>query len=380
MTFSRMLDLLSPSSQAGLGEYAIFRIINDYLTRQIDDIGFAMMERTMSWAASIAGTLVVLWIMIMGYRMVTGQSNGTLRNLLVGSLRNVLIITAATTMSFGGTNLYQLFTQDMDRAVHGLFSGHENQSTADAIDKNLGYLQVALTAIDGVQVSKDDPTLQDQKTRALVFAGFGLAGPAMVAGVLYLTFKCTMAFSMALGPIFILCLMFDQTKGHFVKWLNYTIGTIFSMGCLSVMSGVILELVARIAAGLWVAKLASIVGVEVEGISSQALQQGGVGLLATALLITVPQSLANFFQGQLGSFMHFSAFSGGAGGGGGSPGPQGQPPGSYSPLARNDSQQSDKSYAPTKAASATYNHSNRTTGTPPVHEQRIKSADEVTRD
>ncbi|MFD0319785.1 hypothetical protein [Lysobacter gummosus] len=103
-------------------------------------------------------------------------------------------------------------------------------------------------------------------------------------------------------------------------------------------------------------------------------------MLATALLITVPQSLANFFQGQLGSFMHFSAFSGGAGGGGGSPGPQGQPPGSYSSLVRNDSQQSDKSYASAEAASATYNHSNRITGTPPVHEQRIKSADEVTRD
>ena len=63
-----------------------------------------------------------------------------------------------------------------------------------------------------------------------------------------------------------------------------------------------------------------------EGFSSQALQQGGIGLLLTVLIISVPPLAAAFFQGTVGQFMHFSAFGGGYAN---RPGPQGQPPGSY---------------------------------------------------
>jgi type IV secretion system protein VirB6 len=63
-----------------------------------------------------------------------------------------------------------------------------------------------------------------------------------------------------------------------------------------------------------------------EGFTNQSMQQGGVGLLMTVLIISSPPLAAMFFQGTVGSFMHFSPFSGGATS---RPGPQGQPPGSY---------------------------------------------------
>ncbi|MCC4589472.1 Type IV secretion system protein virB6, partial [Xanthomonas sp. NCPPB 1067] len=65
-----------------------------------------------------------------------------------------------------------------------------------------------------------------------------------------------------------------------------------------------------------------------EGLSSQALQQGGIGLIMTLLIISVPTLAAAVWQGSMGNFMHFSAFSGGAAS---TPGPQGQPAGSYVP-------------------------------------------------
>uniref|UniRef100_UPI003D3036BD type IV secretion system protein n=1 Tax=Klebsiella pneumoniae TaxID=573 RepID=UPI003D3036BD len=35
--------------------------------------------------------------------------------------------------------------------------------------------------------------------------------------------------AVGLGPLFILCLLFDQTKQLFQRWLFYGIGTMFSM-------------------------------------------------------------------------------------------------------------------------------------------------------
>jgi type IV secretion system protein VirB6 len=93
------------------------------------------------------------------------------------------------------------------------------------------------------------------------------------------------------------------------------------------ISSLVLQLTLRVAAALWTANLINqMTGLGAEGLSNQALQQGGIGLLMTVLIVSVPPLAAAFFQGTVGSFMHYSAFGVGAGS---RPGPQGQPPGSY---------------------------------------------------
>ena len=66
-----------------------------------------------------------------------------------------------------------------------------------------------------------------------------------------------------------------------------------------------------------------------EGMTSMALQQGGMGLILTTLILTAPPMAAMFFQGTLGAFMAYSQIGGSPGAA--APGPQGQPPGSYAP-------------------------------------------------
>ncbi|MCC4589504.1 Type IV secretion system protein virB6, partial [Xanthomonas sp. NCPPB 1067] len=68
------------------------------------------------------------------------------------------------------------------------------------------------------------------------------------------------------------------------------------------------------------------------GLSSQALQQGGIGLIMTMLIITIPTIAAALWQGNMGTFLTYTAFNNTA-----APGPQGQPAGSYMPaqIARN---------------------------------------------
>jgi type IV secretion system protein VirB6 len=128
----------------------------------------------------------------------------------------------------------------------------------------------------------------------------------------------------------------------------------FSMAVLAAMVSIALDMVIRVAGAFWATALVDeflMNGTLSDGMTSQAMQQGGMGLILTTLILTAPPMAAFFFQGTLGSFMAYSQIGGSAGQA--APGPQGQPPGSYTPAAPasaspTSTTQSDSSYAATR--------------------------------
>ncbi|PPT55453.1 Type IV secretion system protein virB6 [Xanthomonas arboricola] len=332
--FQGALSWLRPMADTGIGDYVFFKLINDYLNKEIDTFGMELIGRAMTWVSVIAMILVTLWVMIVGYRLATGQSRNSAMETMGKAAKIVFILSIATAVGSNGAMLHKTMTQNLDQEIHELFTGESGTSAADAIDENLGYTQLAMAAVDVVNIDSDDPEALQKKSNAMLLAGFGTASPAMAAGAMLLLFKFTMAFLVGVGPIFILALMFDSTKDLFKKWLFYVIGTLFSMSMLSVVSAIVLKLSTKVAIALWVAKgITGLMGNNTEGLSSQALQQGGIGLLLTTLIITMPTVAAALWQGSMGTFMAYSAF-GTAGASSASPGPQGQPPGSYVPQQR----------------------------------------------
>lgn len=306
--------------------FVYYVLIYNWLSEKIDSFGMTLMQNLMTWASGIALILVTLWIMIQGYRMITGQSRESMMGMVTNMTRIAVIVTAATTMSIFGGTLHTFFTTNLSTEVNQLFTGN-NETTAETIDENLAWTQLALASIDAVQVPSGDFENAETKNHAMLMAGLGTASPPMTAGAMLLLYQFTMAIFIGLGPLFILCLIFDQTKELFRRWLLYGIGTIFSMAALAFVSSLVLQLTLRVSAALWTAStINAITGNSAEGFSSQAMQQCGLGLLLTMLIISVPPLAATFFQGTVGQFMHFSAFAGGSAG---RPGPQGQPPGSY---------------------------------------------------
>lgn len=307
--------------------YIYFKLVYEYLNDQIHKFGELLMGRTATWASAIALTLVTLWIFYQGYRILSGQSREPMMATVLHMGRIAVIVSAASTMTVAGVSLHRFLTVDLDREVHGLFTGKPDKSTAEAIDENLAWTQLALGTISAVQVVPTDAEMLATKQRTSWLAAFGTASPPMAAGAMLLLYQFAMALFIGLGPIFILCLIFDQTKELFKKWLMYGIGTIFSMALLSAVSSIVLGLTLRVSAAMWGAKIANkILGTDAEGLTSTAMQQGGIGLLLTVLIVSVPPMAAMFFQGTLGSFMSYSAFAGGAAS---NPGPQGQPPGAW---------------------------------------------------
>lgn len=305
-----------------IASYVYFHLVYEYLQHRIDRFGLHLMKNMMAWASALALTLVTLWILVHGFRIMTGRSRESLMEFVIRTGKVVVIVAAATTMAITGTDLKRFLTTDLDKEVHYLFTGKRDEGTSRAIDKNLAYTALALSAIDSVKVLETDQEMIDKKSRTAALATFGTAGPPMVAAAMLLLYQFAMALFIGLGPLFILCLLFEQTKDLFRRWLLYGIGTVFSMALLSAVSSIVLDLTSRLSAAMWGARIAQdLLQQSGEGLSSTAIQQGGIGLLLSVLIASVPPMAAAFFQGTLGNALTYSVFSGAR------PGPQGQPAG-----------------------------------------------------
>ncbi|AXK72972.1 type VI secretion protein [Lysobacter sp. TY2-98] len=291
-----------------IGDFVFYRLILSYLRDEIHTFGIDVMHRAMSWVGMIALTLLTLWILIQGFRIVTGQSRDSMMALVMNSLKATLILSVATSMAMFGTDLDKMLTEGVKNEINHVVTG-SSSSPEEAIDKNLAWMQVALSSIDVLDVAGDQ-TLDAQKTRALYMVGFGTGGPAIVGGTMLLLNEVAMALFIGFGPLFILCLLFDQTKPLFGRWLYYGLGTMFSMAVLSAMVSIALEMVVRVASSFWGSALLGVLAGSSfsDGMTSQAMQQGGLGLILTTLIISAPPMAASFFQGTLGQFTPASVF------------------------------------------------------------------------
>ncbi len=250
-------------------------------------------------------------MLFQGYRMITGQSREPMMAMVSNMGKIAVVVSIASSMALGSVQLQSFFTTGLAQGINQLVTASD-ASPADAIDRNLAYTQLAMGAIDAVQVPTVDTATADTKARAMLIATLGTAGPAMAAGAMLLLYQVAMALFIGFGPLFVLCLIFDQTKELFRRWLMYGLGTLFSIAVLNFMVSLVLDLTLRVAAALWGTNvITSITGASAEGFTSQAMQQGGVGLLMTVLIVSTPPMAAMFFNGTMGNFMFQSAFPGG---------------------------------------------------------------------
>jgi type IV secretion system protein VirB6 len=291
----------------GVMQWAFFHAIFDFLDHEVEAFRDNILYGMLSMVGAVAATLLIFWIFWQGYQIMTGRSRDSAMALVTNSLRSVLVVSVAMSVAFGGVDLYQAFTDDMPKGIMQIVTG-SNDAPADEIDKSLDQMQLAFLGIDGL-ATKGDLGLKDDKDRALMLTAVGIAGPSVVGGAMLLLYKIAMALFVGLGPLFILCLLFDQTKQLFSKWLYYGIGTMFSLAVLSFMVAVAMKMVFAVAetfAAQYAIGLA--LGLDPQSANSMALQQGGLGLILTVLLVMTPPMAAQFFQGTLGSFSAYSQF------------------------------------------------------------------------
>lgn len=307
----RYIDVAAGAAVAGAAKMAFFKTIFAFLGEEIDVFRENLLGRMAEWVSAMALLLLTIWLTFKGYRIATGQSRDSLSALVTDSLKAVLIVVAATTLTLGGNDIYRTLTDGVPKEITELVTG-DDSAPEDKIDDALTHMEAAFIAIDALAAAGSDPGVKQEKDRALLMTGIGVAGPSVVGGAMLLMYKIAMALFIGLGPLFILTLMFEQTKSFFAKWLYYGIGTMFSLGVLAFMVAVALKMIIAVAAAFAVQyAVATALGGSTEGVSGMAMQQGGLGIILTLLIITAPAMAAAFFQGTLGHFNYGSGFGGG---------------------------------------------------------------------
>ena len=310
-------------ADAGLPSMVFFHEISSFLDDEISEFAANLLGRVLRVVGAAALSLLTLWILVHGYRIATGQSRDPMMGLVTDALKAVLVIGIATGAAAGSGSIYRTLTQGLGEVVTETVTGDRDGGPYADIDRTLAIMQVALAAIDSVD-SGDDLLTDKRKDRALWFTGVGLGGPAIMAAATLLLNKVAIALVVGLGPIFILCLLFRATQQLFTKWLYYGIGTLFSLALLTVMVTLALDMVIAVGVAFWVAGWTT--GGSQESLTSMAMQQGGMGLILTMLIVSAPPMAAVFFNGVLGQFSAYNALNALSGAGG-----QATPPGSGLP-------------------------------------------------
>ena len=310
---NRMLSMLPgiPRMQwEGVAQYVFFDRIFAFIDHEIQAFQHNVLQQMLVWVSSVALVLGTAWIMWQGVRILSGQARNVME-LMVESGRVAVITTAALTMSLGGSSLYGLLAGTLPAEITRMMTGREG-SAASQVDRQMRTMEAVMVAFDALDMqASGDLALKTDTDRAQWMAGVGVAGPALVGGALQVTYKMALALFVAFAPLFILCLMFRSTQQLFHKWLLYGVGTLFSFALMAFMAVMVAKIVVAVAAMCIVQYVAAAaLQVQPMSVSSTAMLQGGIGLLLTLSLVTVPPMAAYFFQGTLGSYMPYSYFGG----------------------------------------------------------------------
>ena len=250
----------------------------------------------------------------LGWLVVTGRSRESMMALVTQSMRVVLITLCATTFTFMGSDISKLMTETIPQAITGVVTGDES-SPAHEIDKGFAKMQGMFALTDALGASSGGlDGFKDQFSKVSTMSALGTAGPAIVGGALLLMYKAALGLFVGFGPLFIFALLFQSTKQLFSKWLYYGIGTMFSLAVLSFMVTVVMKLVVAVAAAMIVKYTLIMQGAgAADGMNSIAMQQGGLGLIMSILLMSVPPMAAQFFQGAIGGVFNQNSMFGNTG-------------------------------------------------------------------
>ena len=316
MKFDDILD--------GLTDGALYGSLRNYIAARIELLLEYTLSRNLSLALTIIGALFTLWIMVQGYLILTGRSQENLKTFIFNLGKTYIIILVALGVSSTSEFSLRTLTEVTTDGVASLMVGDNDvekcimKSTSSLlgckIDKSLTVAQASMAFINQIDTA-ENPNLAAQVERAKLFAGAGAAGPGIVTGTMLIIYRVAMALFVGFAPFFILCLMFKKTTPYFSKWLNYGLATMFSSALLAAMASISTDLVRIIAQSQYkyskIASITSIItGESVTGIFNSAMNQLGLGLMLSTVLIVVPPMAGSWFNGMMGTFASFNHFGG----------------------------------------------------------------------
>jgi type IV secretion system protein VirB6 len=133
--------------QGGLSDLLFFREINSFLTHEIGVFQSNLFERIVNVLGVGAVSLLTIWIIIQGYRIVSGQSRESMMVLVTNSLRATLIVGIALGAAKLSGSTFHALTDGLSNTVTSTVSGTDDD-VYERVDRCLAYMQFTNASTD----------------------------------------------------------------------------------------------------------------------------------------------------------------------------------------------------------------------------------------
>lgn len=193
-------------------------------------------------AAAVAGaltptahTLLIVYVSLWGLAVMAGKVAEPVMDGVVRVVKASLIVTFATSSALYASDVAN-FLYDWPAALVGVMNGGAITNTTQIIDNALSQT---------IDLGTKAWELAGWQSIGLYYVALAIwVMGGLVAGIaafIIITSKIGLALLLALGPIFILMLMFDVTREFFNKWLGSVITSGFTIVLISMASQLIMK-------------------------------------------------------------------------------------------------------------------------------------------
>lgn len=223
---------------------------------------------------STAYNLLMIYVILWGWAMLRGMIQEPVTDGLARVLKATFIVAFATNSALYASDIAN-FLYDWPPAFAGVLSGQAATNTTQLID------HIAASGLDLASQAWQTASLANlggYVISAILFV-MTLAVTAIAATII-ISAKFGLALLLAIGPVFILMMLFEPTKHWFGQWLNSVITAGFTIVLVSMAAVMIFKFY----------------GAAFDGASANAAANGGVVSLTDIAPATVAGIIAVFFM------------------------------------------------------------------------------------
>ena len=294
-----------------LGFFILIKTYVEILIMKFGDRGLSALSTVLIPSLM---SMVTVWLMFEGYRILNGQSREPLNMFLWRGAKMVVIITVASWIMNNPTGLRDWISEHIKNPIASVIVGGEYASPEAMVDSSLLLMHLIMGAFGSLQAATSNNN-DGALANFIMASGVAQGAPAVVAGALLLLNEIALSLAILTAPAFILCLLYDPTKQYFQGWLKFFLGSLLTMAVLSVMVTIGLKVMLVYAAKVLGeygvgAAVAGSASQDRPGIAQITIMQGGLGLMMSTLMITAPLLVGNLIGSSLG-FNTYNPLQGG---------------------------------------------------------------------
>lgn len=217
---------------------AIFSTAYEFIDGRLAEVLGERTASVLGAVAPIANTAVLLYFILFGWAVIQGKIDEPIMDFIARSVKLVFVVQIGTTSLYNQYVTGPLFTT-IPNWLAGMVSGGAVTDAGTPFDEFFaaGLLNAEKIAASSSGFMDFGPLI----VAACVAVVAGLS--AAIGFAIFMIAKIALAVLVALGPLFIACLIFEPTRRFFYGWLSQAVNYLLLFCIIIIMHEMVVNLV-----------------------------------------------------------------------------------------------------------------------------------------